>query len=144
MAQQSPAVPEHLYNTGATTGADAAQETIAPACSPRAVIEQLLNTAFHPSLNRHPRSAEYVAGARAALLQRFVGKPFASPHREGTAAADAFFAGADEGRRIHADYVAESHGKHLAPESGLAKALAIFVAVLILLGAALDIAALRG
>lgn len=144
MAQQSPAVPEHPFTTDATTGVNAAQEANAPASSPQAVIEQLLAAAFHPSLNRHARSAEYVAGARAALLQRFVSMPFASPHQEGSAAADAFFAGADEGRRLHADYLAESQGKHDVQETGLAEALAVFVAVLVLLGAALDITALRG
>lgn len=76
------------------------------AVSPRDRIEAILASAFAPSLNRLPRSPEYSEGARAALLQRFVGKPFACPHKEGTAAADAFFAGADEGRRLHADHCA--------------------------------------
>lgn len=143
MARQSPAIPEHSFTTDATVGVNTTQVANAPESTPRAVTEQLLAAAFCPSLHRQARSTEYVAGARAALLQRFVGKPFANPHQEGSAAADAFFAGADEGRRLHADYVAESAGKHTVPESGLATALAVFVAVLLLLGAALDMAALR-
>lgn len=74
--------------------------------SPRQVIDGLLAKAFAESTGRTARSIEYVEGARAALLQRLIGKPFSCPHREGTTEADAFFSGADEGRRLHVDHCA--------------------------------------
>lgn len=114
------------------------------AIPPRELIEQLMAAAFAPSRNRTLRSPEYSAGARAALLQRFVGKPFACPHKEGTAEADAFFSGADEGRRLHADHLAQSAAKEVKIQRSGPRALAIIVGVLVLLGAALDLAALRG
>lgn len=80
--------------------------------SPRELVDCILNHAFDSALRRTPRSKEYREGARAALFQRLIGKPFASPYQEGTAAADAFFAGADEGRRLHADHCAGNTVPH--------------------------------
>jgi len=74
--------------------------------TPGQLINQLIDEAFKPSLRRLERSPEYVNGARALLLQQFVGKPLASLYPYGTAAADAFFAGVEEGRAIHARYLA--------------------------------------
>lgn len=75
--------------------------------SPGALVNRLLAAAIEPSLSRPARSNEFVDGARASLLQQFIGKPFACPYKEGTASADAFFAGADTGHRIHAEHYAE-------------------------------------
>ncbi len=79
--------------------------SVSPAMSPATLIERLLAAAFAPALNRVPRSSEYTVGVRALLLGRLVRRPLACPYKLGTAAADAFFAGVDEGSRIWADYV---------------------------------------
>lgn len=61
-------------------------------------VDRLMDAAFFPG--RTPRSAEYRAGCRAALEFRFAGKSLPMPYAAGTAAADAFFAGIDEGHAI--------------------------------------------
>jgi hypothetical protein len=70
--------------------------------TPAQLIDRLIKDAFAPSLSRLERSPEYVNGVRTLLLQKLIGKPLASPFPAGTAAADAFYAGVDEGRSIHA------------------------------------------
>ena len=49
---------------------------------------------------RDPRSAAYIAGVRAHLEYAINDKKTALPYKLGSAEADAFFAGADEGRAI--------------------------------------------
>ena len=44
-----------------------------------------------------PRSPEYKAGYRAALACRLNCTKILNPHKDGTAAADAFWAGSDDG-----------------------------------------------
>lgn len=61
-------------------------------------VDQLYQTAFYNG--RTPRSQEYQAGTRAALEQRIERKDFDMPYQVGTAAADAFFAGIEEGKTI--------------------------------------------
>lgn len=63
-------------------------------------IDLLIDTAF--ASPRDPRSPEYKAGVRAALEKRFNGVAIACPYELGTAAADAFLSGLDEGRAIGA------------------------------------------
>ena len=60
--------------------------------------DELLRQAF--ANPRDPRSNEYKAGVLAALRYRIEGAPIAIPYRLGTAPADAFFSGLDEGHRI--------------------------------------------
>jgi hypothetical protein len=57
---------------------------------------------------RDPRSPEYKAGVRAALEFRLNRQPTTCPYLAGTARADAFLAGLDEGHRI-ASRVQQSH-----------------------------------
>ncbi|RJF96918.1 hypothetical protein D3870_21360 [Noviherbaspirillum cavernae] len=61
-------------------------------------VDELMTQAF--SVPRDPRSTEYKAGVRAALDYRLNGKKMLAPFRIGTTAADAYFAGTDEGHRI--------------------------------------------
>ena len=61
-------------------------------------VGQLYQTAFYNG--RTPRSQEYKAGARMALEHRIERKDFDMPYQVGTAAADAFFAGIEEGKNI--------------------------------------------
>lgn len=51
---------------------------------------------------REPRSAAYKAGVRAKLSHVFDNVTTAMPYAPGTAEADAFFAGEEEGRVIFA------------------------------------------
>ena len=51
---------------------------------------------------REPRSDAYKAGVRAKLSHAFDNVTIAMPYAPGTAEADAFFAGEDEGRAIFA------------------------------------------
>lgn len=73
--------------------------------TPGQLVNQLIEEAFAPSLKRLERSPEYVNGARALLLQQVIGKPLACLYLQGTAAADAFFAGVEEGRSIYAQHL---------------------------------------
>lgn len=69
-----------------------------PASAPDLSVDQLYQTAFYNS--RTPRSQEYKAGARMALEHRIERKDIEVPYQVGTAAADAFFAGIEEGKTI--------------------------------------------
>lgn len=62
--------------------------------------EQILEQAFDPAKFRDPRSPEYKAGVLAALKFRLQGHPITLPYPVGTAQADAFFSGLDEGHRL--------------------------------------------
>lgn len=66
-----------------------------------ATVDELVAQAF--STQRDPRSPEYKAGVRAALNYRLNGKRISLPFRIGSAAADAYFSGTDEGHRIWRD-----------------------------------------
>lgn len=61
-------------------------------------IDRLMSTTFCPG--RDPRSDEYKAGARAVLMFLLEGAPMPRPFEMGTAQADAFYAGVDEGRGV--------------------------------------------
>ncbi|SCX40559.1 hypothetical protein [Nitrosospira sp. Nsp1] len=62
-------------------------------------VDELMAEAFDQP--RTPRSPEYKAGVRAALEYRINGKKITlTTYELGTAAADAYFAGTDEGHRI--------------------------------------------
>ena len=69
-----------------------------PARTPALSVDLLYQTAFYNG--RTPRSQEYKAGARMALEHRILQKDFELPYQAGTAAADAFFAGIEEGKTI--------------------------------------------
>lgn len=69
-----------------------------PASTRALSVDQLYQTAFYNG--RTPRSQEYKAGARMALEHRIECKDFDMPYQAGTAAADAFFAGIEEGKTI--------------------------------------------
>ena len=71
-------------------------------------VDQLFQTAFYNG--RTPRSVEYKAGARMALEHRIERKDFDMPYQAGTAAADAFFAGIEEGKTIWRTAVAKIGG----------------------------------
>jgi hypothetical protein len=66
-------------------------------------VDELMQEAFDPSRHRDPRSDEYKAGVRAALEYRINCKKISMPYQVGTAQADAFFSGLDEGHRIWSD-----------------------------------------
>jgi hypothetical protein len=66
------------------------------------LVDHLFNAAFHAA--RDPRSLEYKTGAIALLDLRVHGNPILRPYVPGTAQADAFWAGVDEGRAIWRDY----------------------------------------
>lgn len=88
--------------------------------TPGQLINQLIEEAFAPSLKRLERSPEYVNGARALLLQQVIGKPLACLYLHGTAEADAFFAGVEEGRSIYTRYLeAQQKERSTSPLVGL-------------------------
>lgn len=61
-------------------------------------VDQLMGEAFH--VGRDPRSEEYMRGCIAALQFRIHGATIRRPYQIGTAQADAYFAGIEEGRAI--------------------------------------------
>ena len=63
-------------------------------------VDGLMAAAFDRP--REPRSDAYKAGVRAKLSHAFDNVKTAIPYDLGTAEADAFFAGEDEGRAIFA------------------------------------------
>ncbi|WP_425254240.1 hypothetical protein ACPJXG_10930 [Janthinobacterium sp. NFX145] len=71
-------------------------------------VDQLFQTAFYNG--RTPRSQEYKAGARMALEHRIEHKDLDMPYQAGTAAADAFFAGIEEGKTIWRTAIAKIGG----------------------------------
>lgn len=71
-------------------------------------VDQLMQAAFFNG--RTPRSAEYKAGTRMALEHRIERTDIVPPYEAGTAAADAFFAGMDEGKSIWRAAVAKIGG----------------------------------
>jgi len=60
--------------------------------------QHIFNSAFNRP--RDPRSAEYKAGVLAALRYRIEGVKIKQVYRPGTASADAFYSGLDEGHRL--------------------------------------------
>lgn len=61
-------------------------------------VDGLMAAAFDRP--REPRSSAYCVGVRTLLARRIDGASLALPFEIGTAEADAFFAGEDEGRLI--------------------------------------------
>jgi len=61
-------------------------------------VDALMAEAFKPG--RDPRSSEYKQGVRALLALRIDGTKLPRPYKMGSAQADAFYAGVDEGHRI--------------------------------------------
>ncbi len=61
-------------------------------------VDHLFQLAFQ--CGRSPRSPEYKAGARMALEHRIERRDIEQPYSVGTAAADAYFAGIEEGKAI--------------------------------------------
>lgn len=66
-------------------------------------VAALLNKRF--AVAREPRSAEYKAGVAAALCFRLHGVKITCPYALGTAQADAFLSGTDEGHRAGREYL---------------------------------------
>jgi hypothetical protein len=66
----------------------------------KTTVEELMAEAFAPG--RDPRSQEYKTGVRAILAWRINGVPLEMPppFALGSAQADAYFAGQDEGKAI--------------------------------------------
>ena len=63
-----------------------------------ALLTSMMAEAFFKA--RHPRSDEYRNGARDLLLLKLVEKPLKNPFTPGTAQADAWWAGVEEGKTI--------------------------------------------
>lgn len=61
------------------------------------LAERALAAAFAPERCRTPRSEPYRQGVRAGLERRLEGRRLAPPYHPGTAEADAWAAGLDEG-----------------------------------------------
>ena len=72
------------------------------------LVERLVHAAF--SKPRDPRSDAYKLGVSELLTNRVLGVPFRCPYKIGTAEADAFFAGGDEGQMIWRQHLEASHG----------------------------------
>jgi len=62
-------------------------------------VDNIMEAAFFNG--RAPRSAEYKAGTRMALEHRIERKDIVPPYDADTAAADAFFAGLEEGKLLY-------------------------------------------
>lgn len=66
-------------------------------------VQQLFDAAFAPERYRDPRSSAYKNGVMAGLQFRINHVKPVLPYKLGTAEADAWFAGTDEGNRIGGD-----------------------------------------
>lgn len=65
------------------------------------LVDRLMAAAFNRP--RDPRSDAYKLGVRELLKCKTMGVKFHCPYRMGTAEADAFYSGSDEGNRIWRD-----------------------------------------
>jgi hypothetical protein len=72
------------------------------------LVDRLMKEAF--DIPRDPRSDAYKLGARELLAHRILGVHFRCPYPLGTAEADAFFAGSNEGRTILQLHQEAGHG----------------------------------
>jgi hypothetical protein len=72
------------------------------------LVDRLTDAAFNRP--RDPRSDAYKLGVRELLANRVMGVNFRCPYKLGTAEADAFFAGSDEGRTIWQKHQEAGHG----------------------------------
>lgn len=69
------------------------------------LLNRMMAWAFHES--RDPRSAEYREGVRDLLLFKLVEKSLRNPFIPGTAHADAWWAGVEEGKQVFKFHVAK-------------------------------------
>jgi hypothetical protein len=63
-----------------------------------AQIESIIRREFNPLRLRVPKSDPYIEGFRAGLVKQLIGRDTPLPYRAGTADADAYLAGKEEGR----------------------------------------------
>jgi hypothetical protein len=80
------------------------------------LAESLFKAAFNTP--RDLRSTEYKAGVRAVLDFRIDGGRMPRPYPVGTAQADAFYAGVDEGHRIWREYEAQERSTREVANDG--------------------------
>jgi hypothetical protein len=76
--------------------------TTPPLGAASSLVHQLMSAAF--DVVRDPRSEAYKLGARELLNCRVHGLKLVCPYKLGTAEADAYFSGADEGHAIWRRY----------------------------------------
>lgn len=72
------------------------------------LIEKLMTAAFDRP--RDPRSDAYKLGVKEILKCRVTGVSYRCPYKLGTAEADAFFSGGDEGNRVWRDHLSNVNG----------------------------------
>lgn len=89
----------------------AAQATLAQAES---MVCDIVTAAF--SNSRCPRSVEYRDGVTQLLLHRALGRRLLCPHTPGTAQADAWFAGLEEGKALWAHQCKAKPARGAGPE----------------------------
>jgi hypothetical protein len=97
-------VVRYAHQVASVTAGATQRSTVASGLS----VDQLMQAAFYNG--RTPRSAEYKAGTRMALEHRIERIDIVPPYEAGTAAADAFFAGLDEGKCVWRAAVAKIGG----------------------------------
>lgn len=98
-----PSDEHHVRIINFLAGAD---QPSSVAGQPESFIDAIMNKTFPQG--RDPRSDEYKAGVRAQLARLIEGTPLRYPYRMGTAQADAYFAGMDEGRDVWSRAVARA------------------------------------
>jgi hypothetical protein len=79
------------------------------------LVAQLFSAAFDKP--RDPRSTEYKAGVRALLVLRVHGLDIIRPYPMGTAQADAFYSGVDEGNIIWREHKRAQTARGAAPSA---------------------------
>ena len=82
-----------------------AADNVIPLGAALALVERLMAEAFNRA--RDPRSEAYKLGARELLSCKAQGIRLVCPYRMGTAEADAFYSGVDEGNSIWRAYLAD-------------------------------------
>nr|WP_314540063.1 hypothetical protein [uncultured Massilia sp.] len=70
-----------------------------------ALVENFMRAAFAPNSTRSPRSDAYRLGVRELLNSRALVVRLVCPYTMGTAEADAFYSGVDEGNCIWRDHL---------------------------------------
>lgn len=72
-------------------------DPVATQAEVRVLVQHMVDYRF-TDCHGTPRSQEFKAGVKAGLLSRLAGETINYPYKTGTAAADAYFSGVDEGR----------------------------------------------
>lgn len=88
------------------------------------LVDEIVRLAF-VGVPRMPRSPAYVAGVADQLRAKALKRQVLCPYKQGTAEADAWFAGVDEGNALWADEVARHRAASHTMQQAIGRAASV-------------------